>query len=241
MKKIFTILLALISVSTFAQRTCDMEVVMTKPTANQKVAAGFAFDVAYTVKNLGPDKLMPGDTIFWGFTLNGSVLGNITGAVLNAQVAKDSFIIKFNNKLNINFAFENPSSNFCAFFIVQNRIEGNKQVNDPVATNNSGCKVLNMTANMKTLGNGLTVATKINASPNPANNFTNISYELINPETVTVSLYDMNGRLVITPITDKQGAGENSIQLNTSELISGLYFYEVKIGNDSKRYKLMVD
>ena len=51
----------------------------------------------------------------------------------------------------------------------------------------------------------------------------------------------MNGRLVIAPITDKQGAGENSLQLNTSELEAGLYFYEVKIGNDSKRYKLMVD
>jgi len=242
MKKLFTILISLISLSSFAQRSCDMETVMTKPTTGMKVASGYSIDVAYTVKNLGPDKLMSGDTIIWGLSINNTAVnGTVYAAVLNKELAKDSFVIKYNQKIAFNFTNETPNANFCAFFVVQNRIEGNKQVNDPVSTNNSGCKVVYMTADIKTLGNGLAVAANINASPNPANDYTTISYNLMNPETVTVSLYDINGRLVIAPISDKQSAGENNMKINTSDLVTGLYFYEVKIGNQSKRYKLMVN
>ena len=243
MKKIFTLLLSIASISTFAQRSCDIEVKMTSPTTSTVIHSGFPTNVAYTAKNLGPDKLMAGDTILWGLALNNTIIGGTAFyAKITADVAVGATILTYNQNITFTIPTENPAANYCAFMNAFNRIEGNAQVTDATTTNNQGCAVVNMrSSSIKVIGDGLAKAVNINATPNPANDVVTISYNLVNPETVTVAIYDMNGRQVVDSKMDKQIAGENSIQLNTSELESGLYFYEVKVGNDSKRYKLMVN
>lgn len=243
MKKIFTLLLAFSSLTIFAQRSCDVEVTMTKPTAGQIIRSGEQFNITYSVKNLGPGSLLAGDTVLWGLAINNVIVnGSLYFRVLTADVAKDAVIQTYNQNVTLTIPNATPDANFCATFSAFKRVSGVAQVTDPSTTNNLGCQVVNMrSSGIKVIGDGIAVASNINASPNPANDVVTVSYFLVNPATVTVSLFDMNGRQVVGSVTDKQGAGDNSLQLNTSELEAGLYFYEVKIGNDSKRYKLMVN
>lgn len=243
MKKILTLLLAFTSFSVFAQRYCDIEVKMTSPAAGTVIRNGFPVNVTYSFKNLGPDQIMVGDTVFGILALDNVAFTNLSFyLVVKTAVPKDGAIVSFNQGINFNFNNAIPAGNLCAISVLTNRIEGNPQVRDTATKNSSSCSVVNIRSNdIKIIGEGLALATHINASPNPANDLVTISYFLVNPSTVTVSLFDMNGRQVVGSVTDKQGAGSNSLQLNTSELEAGLYFYEVKIGNDSKRYKLMVN
>lgn len=243
MKKIFTILLIFATIASFGQRSCNLEVTMSSPAGGTTIRKGSPVMVTFTIKNLGPDAIMPGDTVWSFLSVDNIAFSNFTYRITySANIPANGTAYIFSKSIDFDFNNAVPAANLCGTAIILNRIEGNVQVSDPVTTNNSGCSVVNIRSNdIKVLGKDLAIATDINASPNPANDFVNVSYKLINPETVTVSIYDMNGRLVSEPVTDKQGAGDNSIRVNTSELNAGLYFYEVKIGNQSERYKLMVN
>ncbi len=243
MKKIFTLALTLVSVATFAQRSADISVTMNSPTTGTNIVSGKSFTLNYTGTNMGPDKLAIGDTVVYGLVINNTFInGTIFFRVLTADILKDGVVQSFNQTVTLNIPNELNNANFCAYVGAQNRSFGSPKVSDPATANNLGCSVVNLkTSSIKSLGEGLATATHINATPNPANDVVNISYELVNPETVSVALYDMNGRQVVETITNKQSAGENTVQMNTSELNSGLYFYEVKIGVNTKRYKLMIN
>ncbi|NUM31973.1 MAG: T9SS type A sorting domain-containing protein [Bacteroidetes bacterium] len=242
MKNILTILLLFITVAAFSQRSCDMEGKMVSPSNGQLIKAQQVFNLHYEFKNLGPDNLHTGDTIFWYLSINNVLVnGTLMGSVLNKDIMKDSSIVFKYPNFALNFGQEVSNANFCAGFIIQKRIAGLKEVSDPNTSNNNGCTTVNMSADAKTIGNINALATNVNASPNPAKEYVEISYELINPNTVSLSLYDLNGKVVISTENDKQTAGSNSIKLNTSELQSGLYFYELKVGNESKRFKVLIN
>lgn len=243
MKKVFTLLFVTIaSVSAFAQRSCDVKAVMNKPTNGQWIKAGQSFNLNYTFTNMGPDNLLIGDTVVWALVINNVVVnGTIQGGALIKDIPKDSSIRVNFPSFALTFGNEVSNAQFCATFNAYKRISGAAQVTDPVTTNNLGCVTVNMSASEKVIGNINAVATEVTLSPNPATDYAEVNYNLTNPNTVTVAIYDMNGRQVVNSVSDKQGSGYNSMRLNTSSLNSGLYFYEVKVGNESKRFKLMIN
>lgn len=65
--------------------------------------------------------------------------------------------------------------------------------------------------------------------PNPTSDLLNIAYRLDQSQSVTIQVYDFNGRLVST-LAEKsfQLQGSNSATLNTSSLGNGLYFVILK-------------
>ena len=76
--------------------------------------------------------------------------------------------------------------------------------------------------------------------PNPFNPSTVITYNLPSGTHVTVTLYDVLGRIVRTLVDERQGAGTHSVSLNASTLSSGVYFYKLKAGNSVEVKKMMV-
>lgn len=67
--------------------------------------------------------------------------------------------------------------------------------------------------------------------PNPAVNNTNIKFALKNSADVTVSIYDMNGRVINTINQSKLGAGEHTIPVETASLAAGNYIYLIRTSN----------
>lgn len=69
--------------------------------------------------------------------------------------------------------------------------------------------------------------------PNPFNNFTVISYQLNIATSVKISVFDINGKEIITLVNTKQNPGSYNIKFNAENLSSGIYFYKLTTDNFS--------
>ena len=64
--------------------------------------------------------------------------------------------------------------------------------------------------------------------PNPFNSWTSIEYSLPEADTVTLIVYDMNGREIAQPVQNKkQAAGNHKVGFDAINLSSGVYIYKL--------------
>ena len=76
--------------------------------------------------------------------------------------------------------------------------------------------------------------------PNPFNPSTTISYELKNGGYVTLSVYDINGKLIKSLINKEQEPGNYTVNYTSSESSSGIYFYKLSTGSFSDTKKMIL-
>lgn len=76
--------------------------------------------------------------------------------------------------------------------------------------------------------------------PNPFNPVTLIRYSLPESRHVTMSVYDVLGKEVMTLINTTQEAGHHTIFLDASNLVSGIYFYRLRAGEFVETKRLML-
>ncbi|MBL7074289.1 VCBS repeat-containing protein [candidate division KSB1 bacterium] len=67
--------------------------------------------------------------------------------------------------------------------------------------------------------------------PNPFNPFTTFRYGLPTASYVTLKVYNLLGEEIATPVEGHQKAGFHQLRWNASALPSGVYFYQLKVGN----------
>ncbi len=67
--------------------------------------------------------------------------------------------------------------------------------------------------------------------PNPFNPSTIIRFDLPEQSKVSVKVYDITGRLVVTLVNDVRIAGIHQVNFDASGLASGVYLYELKTNN----------
>lgn len=75
--------------------------------------------------------------------------------------------------------------------------------------------------------------------PNPFHQSTKIQYSLPKSGAITLTIYDITGRLVDTLVDEKKEPGVYQIQWEGKDLASGIYFYRLQAG-DLKSTKKMV-
>ena len=76
--------------------------------------------------------------------------------------------------------------------------------------------------------------------PNPFNPNTVISYQLPASSTVQLSVFDNLGRKVTTLVDSRQQSGSHSVKFDGSALASGIYFYELRVGDNIQRKSMMM-
>jgi hypothetical protein len=74
--------------------------------------------------------------------------------------------------------------------------------------------------------------------PNPFNPATTISYSISEPATISLKVYDILGKEVITLLNEYQTSGNYKIEFDASSLSSGVYFYKMEAGAFSEIRKL---
>jgi hypothetical protein len=72
--------------------------------------------------------------------------------------------------------------------------------------------------------------------PNPFNPSTNIDFDIPNDSKVSLKLYDISGREVMTLVNESKPAGYYTIQMNGSNLPSGMYFYKINAEGNGQEY-----
>ncbi len=76
--------------------------------------------------------------------------------------------------------------------------------------------------------------------PNPFNPETKIDYRLPDDGNVTLSIYDINGRLVSTLLNGPVSSGYHSVNFNAADVSSGIYYYKLEFsGNDRSFSRVM--
>jgi hypothetical protein len=76
--------------------------------------------------------------------------------------------------------------------------------------------------------------------PNPFNPTTTINYQIPARSLVTMTLTNTLGEMVKMIVNEEKDAGNYSVQLNASDLKSGVYFYTITAGNFSATKKLIL-
>jgi hypothetical protein len=67
--------------------------------------------------------------------------------------------------------------------------------------------------------------------PNPFNPATSISYSIPKNSIVVIKMSGVNGREVITLVSEEKSAGSYEVNFNGSELSSSVYFYKLEAKN----------
>ena len=76
--------------------------------------------------------------------------------------------------------------------------------------------------------------------PNPFNPSTVIRYQLSDVSDVSLKVYDLTGREVLTLVNGRLQAGKYEAKLDGSMLPSGVYFYKLVSGDFSEVKKLLL-
>ena len=76
--------------------------------------------------------------------------------------------------------------------------------------------------------------------PNPFNPVTNIKFSLPENQKVSLGIYSVTGRLVETLVNENRVAGFHTIQWNAGRHASGVYFYRLDAGVNSKTQKMIL-
>ena len=76
--------------------------------------------------------------------------------------------------------------------------------------------------------------------PNPFNPTTTISYSIPQNAFVSITIYDLLGRVVKTLVNESKSAGSYNINFNASGISSGIYYYTIKANSFIETKKLVV-
>lgn len=83
----------------------------------------------------------------------------------------------------------------------------------------------------------------IQANPNPATDYVNLSYTVAQTQKLYIHLYDLSGKKVLSLDKGTQAAGSytETLSLNRDQLLSGLYFVYVQGETHSQAIKLILE
>ena len=76
--------------------------------------------------------------------------------------------------------------------------------------------------------------------PNPFNPITTLRYDLPQESDVTLTIYDITGRMVQTLVNELQQAGMKKVIWNASDVSSGVYIYRIQAGNFTQTRKMIL-
>lgn len=76
--------------------------------------------------------------------------------------------------------------------------------------------------------------------PNPFNPSTSIQYAIGDRQFVQLKVYDILGNEVATLVSEYKSAGKYDVKFNAEELSTGIYFYQLKVGDYTATKKMLL-
>ncbi len=81
---------------------------------------------------------------------------------------------------------------------------------------------------------------ELNLFPNPVTNTAKIAFNTDQISDVSFTVYNMLGETVKTVTVEKQTAGKHEISINFESLSDGVYFMQIKVGNNTEIRKFSI-
>jgi hypothetical protein len=80
----------------------------------------------------------------------------------------------------------------------------------------------------------------ISLFPNPSNQSTMLLFNLLNTEDLNIAVYDLTGKIILHITKEIKQKGNQTININTSILDSGIYMCKIQSNNGERTIKLTV-
>lgn len=81
----------------------------------------------------------------------------------------------------------------------------------------------------------------LKSSPNPAQDYTIITYSLQKNTDIELLIYDINGQIIQTLVNENQTAGDHQVEWKINNTPNGVYLYTLKAGNYSTTKKCIIN
>ncbi|MBS1492724.1 MAG: T9SS type A sorting domain-containing protein [Bacteroidetes bacterium] len=101
-------------------------------------------------------------------------------------------------------------------------------------------QVTSLVVNVNSANSNITNFGLVQNYPNPFNPSTTIKYFIPTKNFVTLKIYDSKGTEVMTIVNEYKDTGEYEIQLNNTNLSSGVYYYKLIAGDFSETKKMII-
>lgn len=88
--------------------------------------------------------------------------------------------------------------------------------------------------------NDPSILSGINVYPNPMSTHATLELNLLEANNVNIAITDLSGRMISEVMNEQMSAGNHTINIQTPELASGMYFLQVRTGNENRMIKLNV-
>jgi hypothetical protein len=76
--------------------------------------------------------------------------------------------------------------------------------------------------------------------PDPCDNLLTVSFELLKKDVISITIYDLYGRVMLSFPVSAYSAGRNSVTIDVSTLSSGSYIYSIRTGTYSKSGRIII-
>lgn len=228
-----------------AQRYADLEATLLSPLNNDTAFIDESFDIVLQVINNGVDTFRATDSAQFVLEFDGSpILFSVGGGPSLPYLPYSGAEIVPGDTALVGFSFtlfsgwDLGTTQFCARFIPYNATDS---IVDTVLTNNGGC------ANILIYeyGTGVSAFTELDKSitvyPNPAKEIVHIKTTINKPEHIMFSLVNIMGQTVLKQDLGLKFAGEVNVPVNLNNIPKGVYGYQLMIGSEIKKGKLMIE
>ncbi|HTN44750.1 MAG TPA: T9SS type A sorting domain-containing protein [Flavipsychrobacter sp.] len=240
MKRYAIVLALCATTSAYGQRLIDLEFKLTAPTPNTTVNSNVAFTTGFTVKNVGTTTLKATDSIAWFYTLDGKAedydndgqpdvfVSTGTQLAPNATITGPSYSITYTIPASLN----GTTHQYGIGGIVLNRSLDSAKDNN-IANNTSSNPIIfgTGTSSVSEVKGSIVKNRVLSVYPNPAVTEVHAKIDLGATNYVSYRLTDITGRTVVSGDKDRLSKGEHVIRIALPDLMPGLYFFHVVVGD----------
>lgn len=226
------ILISFSAISSYGQRTCDVELILDAPQDGAVFTVGDPIPVKLTIKNNGPDPLQPGDNIH---IMNPK--GTVDIFIPNVSFVAGESLIFIDETVPATLSGSVSWTGDYCYYI--RYIPMAMQFIDPDSINNRVCKTI--TIKPKGTSIGKQEKESLTIYPNPTSNEVTIDHDGFGMAAITILVSDITGRKVMHIEHNKQPLNSaTSLNLNVQQLRAGVYFVELRTGDRKALRKLII-
>lgn len=234
-KILITLLISCLTITAWSQgRAIDLAITsVTKP---ERVPSGGPLEVAFYVKNNGPDVLKAMDSIFYQVNiLNGKRIFAKVYTLGNNLNSGDSLLISATFQVT-NDTFTNVNGNLCINSHAMNRSADSIQVeNGNNTSNNKSCRVSRF-GEWEVSVFGPRPSNDMIVYPQPANSELNI--DLSDKRITNLQIFNASGNLVKNIAISCPS--NNFLSISVKDFPDGIYYIKCQNNNDSEIRKIIV-
>lgn len=230
-----------------AQRHTDLSLSPVSPADSAVIENGDSQAIQLQLVNNGPDTFLVSDTMYISGNLlnlppNALLRGSPSEAIPPGADATIQFSGPFGVILNDRTAATDTVMELCLSLVTGNLLATPiaTDVLDTLPENNTACVTVTFKGATTGIAGNRKEQRHLKLYPNPANDAVTFDIALTKEEQVTATIRDVAGRAVVLEHYGKAKAGQHMLPMDVSGLSPGIYYAEVKAGEQLWAGKLVI-